>query len=170
VSGYFGRAKVLLTGPDLNRLIARYAPGQRMRFEGGCFLVGVSLPMGLGVQFVVVPQSGNDLVRFLIPFEQVRGDKTGGLVKMFAGSVWSLLRGFIEKQVQKALAEQRMEPDTIVLQKDQAGGKAGVAVLNLAKLNHWLLYQRMPEGLRIGVAGLRFEETAVEAELDIVQV
>ena len=58
----------------------------------GRLTIHTKLPIGMGVTLVAIPQSTPDTVTFSIPFDQIKGDRTGGMAKFIARVFWCCRR------------------------------------------------------------------------------
>ena len=161
-----GRAALGLGGDDLNLLF--HSLGQPVAFEQGCFRMHQKLPLGLGLTFVAVPQSSPGWLVLSIPFDHIRGDRTGGLASMLAGGLWKPLRGEIEKRARKQLAVYGLPLETIRVEGD-SGSKAGRVLIDLQAVNAWLMRRPPSNGLKFCLEDCRFSEYGVDLQLEVFQ-
>lgn len=164
-----GQCGISLHGDDLNRLLSTVQGLPPIKFQHGCFQVYVKLPMGFGATLVAIPHSSPGLVTFSVPFDQIRGDRSGGFAKMLAGGLWGPIRGFIEKQVRSTLGPMGFPADTLTVEQDRAdsGGKVGKLVLRIDSVNAWLLRQPPMNGFKGSLDSLWVTEDAVNVVLDV---
>lgn len=163
-----GEARLFLTGPDLNTLLALWGQSQ-VQFRSGCFQLTIRLPMGMGASLVVLPQSAQGQVHFLIPLDQVRGDKTGKMVSFLASSLWGTVRSQIEKKIRATLEQHGLPPQTLIFEADRTdrGGKVGVLVLRLELLNAWLLRLPPQQGFHFQVLSMSFFEEGLQCLAEV---
>ena len=164
---YLGRTALELAADDLNLLLARFA-GPNVAFEHGCFRLYQKLPLGLGLSFLAVPQSAPGWLVLSIPFDHIRGDRTGGLASMLAGGLWGPLLGEIEKRARKALVSQGLPVETIRVENDPSK-KAGRVVLDLQSVNAWLMARPPVQGLKCTLESCHFSEYGAQLALDVFQ-
>lgn len=161
MSASLGQFGLTLHERDLNALLS----GQGMAFKGGCFSLRTRLPMGLAVTLLAVPRSTPDSVIFSIPFDQIRGDKTGGMAGMLAGGLWGLIRPVIEKRIKKELNIRHIPEETVTMgQASEGKVKVGLVTLHLKPLNAWLMRQAPVQGLKVNLDAL----WATEDQLQLV--
>ncbi len=165
MNSYLGRSALGLSGDDLRLLLQHFGSGQ-IGFEYGCFKVHQKLPLGLGITFLAVPQSAPGWLIFNIPFEHIRGDRTGGLARMLAGGLWGPLRGEIEKRIRKELLAHGLPLETVRVEPD-SGQKAGRVVLDLQAINAWLMGRPPLQGMKLSIESCQFGEGGVELQLDV---
>lgn len=172
MSEHLGQCGLSLHGTDLNRLLANLHGVGPISFQHGCFEVYLKLPMGLGVTLVAIPSSSPKTVTFSIPFDQIRGDRTGGMARLLAGGLWGMIRPQIEKMIQRFLRDYGLPPETLVVEQERAehGGKVGKLVLRLQSVNAWLLRQPPVQGFHGTVDCMWVTETAVNIVLDVYRV
>lgn len=158
--GQFG---LTLHEHDLNTLLAP----QGMGFRGGCFSVRTRLPMGLGVTLVAVPRSTPEGLVLSIPFDQIRGDKTGGMAAMLAGGLWGVIRPVIEKRIKKELNARGIPEAAVSLgQAVEDKVKVGLVTVWLRPLNDWLWHQQV-SGLKVQLDALWATETGVQLVMGV---
>ena len=161
--GQFG---VTLHERDLNPLLA----GQGVAFKGGCFSVRTRLPMGLGVTLVAVPRSTPDSLVLSLPFDQIRGDKTGGMAAMLAGGLWGVIRPVIEKKIKKELNQRHIPEDAVSLgQATEGKVKVGLVTLHLKPLNAWLMRQPPVQGLKVQLDAIWVTEDQLQLVMGVFQ-
>jgi hypothetical protein len=165
MSSYLGRCALGLASDDLQLVLQRFAGGQ-VGFQHGCFQVHQKLPLGLGITFVAVPQSAPGWLLFNIPFEHIRGDRTGGLARMLAGGLWGPLRGEIEKRIRKELSAHGLPLETVRVEPD-SGQKAGRVAMDLQAVNAWLMSRPPMQGLKFSVESCQFGDLGVELQLEV---
>ncbi|MBN9414564.1 MAG: hypothetical protein J0I12_03955 [Candidatus Eremiobacteraeota bacterium] len=163
MTGSLGQFGLTLHESDLNTLLAP----QGMAFRGGCFHLRTKLAMGLGVSLVAVPRSSPEGLVFSIPFDQIRGDKTGGVAAMLAGGLWGVIRPVIEKRIKKELQVRGIPEEAVSLgQAVEDKVKVGLVTLRLRPLNEWLAVQEVA-GLRLHLDALWATETGVQLVLGV---
>jgi hypothetical protein len=168
VSKLLGQFGVALNQRDLNTLLATFASELGLVFKSGCFSLRTKLPMGLGVTLVAIPRSTPDSLIFSIPFDQIRGDKTGGMAAMLAGGLWGVIRPVIEKRIRSELSKRRIPEETVTLSQSQEGKvKIGQITLHLRPLNAWLLRQPPQAGFKLNVDAIWATEDELKVILDI---
>ncbi|MBX3166857.1 MAG: hypothetical protein KF760_05570 [Candidatus Eremiobacteraeota bacterium] len=166
MSKRLGQFGVTLHERDLNGLLAAHEAA----FKGGCFQLRTKLPMGLGVTLVAVPRSTPDSLVFSIPFDQIRGDKTGGMAAMLAGGLWGVIRPVIEKRLKKELNSRHIPEETVSLGQAAEGKvKVGLVTLHLKPLNAWLLRQPAVAGLKIQLDAVWATEDQLQLVLGVLQ-
>ena len=171
MSQYLGRLSASLHSRDLNAVLARLEGVGPISFQMGCFTTHVKLPIGLGITMVAIPQATADAIIFLIPFDQIRGDKTGGMARFLAGGLWGPVQSFLEKKIRKELVSRGLAPETVTLgQGVEAGTKVGKVLVHLRPLNAWLMGQPPVQGLKVSLASLWAEEQAVQILVDVFHV
>jgi hypothetical protein len=169
--GFLGQCGLSLAGSDLNQALTLLPDLPPVRFQSGCFTATLKLPMGFGATLVIVPQSAPGVVNFLVPFDQIRGDRTGGIARMIAGGLWGVIRPQIEKMVRKNLETHGLPLDTLTVEQERAegGGKVGRLVLRLQSLNAWLMRQAPVQGMKVTVDSAWVTEDTVNVILDVFQ-
>lgn len=166
MSKRLGQFGVTLHQRDLNGLLA----AQGAAFQSGCFSLRTKLPMGLGVTLVAVPRSTPDSMIFSIPFDQIRGDKTGGMAAMLAGGLWGVIRPVLEKRIKKELLARHMPEETVSLgQATEGKVKVGLVTLHLKPLNAWLSRQPTVAGLKVHLDAVWATEDQVQLVLGVLQ-
>lgn len=172
MSEHLGQCGVSLHGADLNRLLGQLRGVGPISFQLGCFNVHLKLPMGFGATLVAIPSSTRETVTFSIPFELIRGDRTGGMARMLAGGLWGVIRPQIEKTIQKALRDYGLPPDTVTVEQDrgQDGGKVGKLVVRLQSVNAWLLRQPALNGFKGTVESFWVTESEVNVIFDVYRL
>ncbi|MBS2040308.1 hypothetical protein JST97_35300 [bacterium] len=168
MSKLLGQFGVALNERDLNTLLATFAADLALVFKSGCFSLRTKLPMGLGVTLVAVARSTPDSLIFSIPFDQIRGDKTGGMAAMLAGGLWGLIRPVIEKRIRSELSKRHMPEETVSLSQSQEGKiKVGLVTLHLRPLNAWLMRQPPRQGFKVNVDAIWATEEQLNLILDV---
>ena len=168
MSRHVGQFGMSLQSSDMNTLLATFASDLGVIFKAGCLSVRTKLPMGLAVTLVAIPRSSPDSVVFSIPFDQIRGDKTGGMASMLAGGLWGLIKPFIEKRIKKELSTRQIPEETVTLSQATEGKvKVGQITLHLRPLNAWLLRQPPAQGFKVNLDSLWATEEHVNLILDI---
>lgn len=168
MSRLLGQCGVALSERDLNTLLATFASDLGLSFTSGCFSLRTRLPMGLGVQLVAVPRSTPDTLVLCIPFDQIRGDKTGGVAAMLAGGLWGVIRPVIEKRIRAELSKRHMPEETVSLSQSQEGkSKLGLVTLHLRPLNAWLMRQPPRQGFKVNVDAIWATEDQLSFILDV---
>ena len=168
MSRHVGQFGMSLQSSDINTLLATFASDLGMIFKAGCLSVRTKLPMGLAVTLVAIPRSSPDSVVFSIPFDQIRGDKTGGMASMLAGGLWGLIKPFIEKRIKKELSTRQIPEETVTLSQSTEGKvKVGQITLHLRPLNAWLLRQPPAHGFKVNLDSLWATEEHVNLILDV---
>lgn len=169
MSEYLGQCGLSLHSDDLNRVLQTLRGVPPIKFQHGCFQVHVKLPMGFGATLVAIPHSSPGLVTFSVPFDQIRGDRSGGFAKMLASGLWGPIRGQIEKAVRQALHQHGLPADTLTVEQDRAegGGKVGKLVLRIHSVNAWLMSQPPINGFKGSVDSMWVTEDAVNVILDV---
>jgi len=168
MSKHVGQFGMSLQSSDINALLATFAPDLGMVFKAGCLSLHTKLPMGLGVTLVAIPRSSPDGVVFSIPFDQIRGDKSGGMASMLAGGLWGLIRPFIEKRIKKELTARRIPEETVTLSQSTEGKvKVGQITLHLRPLNAWLIRQPPAQGFKVNLDSLWATEEHINLILDL---
>jgi hypothetical protein len=158
--GQFG---LTLHERDLNPLLAPHGAV----FQGGCFSLRTRLPMGLGVTLVAVPRATPEGLVLAVPFDQIRGDKTGGMAAMLAGGLWGVIRPVIEKKVKKELQARGIPEETVSLGQAVEGKvKVGLVHVYRAPLNTWLEGQDVA-GLRLQLDGLWATEETLQLVMGV---
>lgn len=166
MSKRLGQFGVTLHERDLNGLLAPHEAA----FQGGCFSLRTKLPMGLGVSLVAVPRSAADSLILTIPFDQIRGDKTGGMAAMLAGGLWGILRPVLEKRLKKELNARHIPEEAVSLgQAVEDKVKVGLVTLHLPPLNAWLLRQPAVAGLKVQLDAIWTTEEQVQLVLGVLQ-
>jgi len=132
------------------------------RYEGGCLTGRVKLPLG-AVNLVVVPAQQGDHVVLSIPFDQVRGDLTRGLMGPLVKMLWGVISDRVSKELAKVLGPQGLPPDTVTVEKR---GNVGTVSVSLMRVNQWLARQQVL-GLKPFVQGASFGEDGVRARLGL---
>lgn len=160
-----GRIYVAVSESDLNKVLARF-PEAQTHYAHGCFLVSRRLPLGFGATLVAVPsQQGHELL-IAVPFDQIRGDRTGGFAGTIAKTFWGMISGQVQKMADNELRKQGLPPETVIIQQTtlQDGSKGGLIRISLPHVNAWLRRQNQP--LRVQIARLHFTPQHVHADLD----
>lgn len=167
MSSSLGQFGLTLHERDLNALLV----GQGLAFKGGCFHLRTKLPMGLGVTLVAVPRSHPDSVVFSIPFDQIRGDKTGGMAAMLAGGLWGVIRPIVEKRIKKELNARHIPEETVTVgQATEGKVKVGLVTLHLKPLNAWLWRQPPVQGLKVNLDALWATEDQLQIVLGVFHI
>lgn len=149
-------------------MLARLQGVGPISFQVGCFTVHAKGMLGLGLTLVAIPHSTRDAVVLSIPFDQIKGDLTGGMAKFLAGGLWGVIKPQIESRVRKILATYGLPADTITVDQGTEGKtKVGKLVLSLQSLNAWLLRQAPVQGFKVTVAALWATEQGVNLVLDV---
>lgn len=172
MSQFLGQCGASLSEADLQLLIGRFAPDpEQVSFRGGCFHVALKLPMGFGVHFVAIPQAARDLVRLFIPLDQIRGDRTRGLIGMIAGGLWGMVSGKIEKEIGRTLAQHGLPAEAVSVEqtKDSAGNKVGCVDVHLPVINQWLAQRPGAAGLSLGIDVVWATESSLNAIFNVYQ-
>ena len=160
-----GRIDVAVSESDLNKLLARF-PEAQTTYTQGCFLVSRRLPLGFGATLVAIPsQRGNELL-IAVPFDQIRGDRTGGFAGTIAKTFWGMISGQVQKMADTEVRRQGLPPDTVLIQQTtlQDGSKGGLIRISLPHVNAWLRRQNQP--VRVQVTQLHFTPAAVHIALE----
>lgn len=166
MSKRLGQFGVTLHERDLNGLLAPHGAA----FQGGCFRVRTKLPMGLGVTLVAVPRSTTDSLIFSIPFDQIRGDKSGGMAAMLAGGLWGVLRPVLEKRLKKELNLRHIPEEAVSLGQAAEGKvKVGLVTVHLPQLNAWLGRQPAVAGLKVHLDAVWATEDQLQLVLGVLQ-
>jgi len=167
VNVHLGRAQLELQTLEINHLLARLE-GTRVSFQHGCFTVHSKLPMGLGVTFVAIPRSRGETLLFVIPLDQIRGDRTGGMAKFLAGGIWGLLQSHLEKTLRKRLLEQGLPLETLSLTHGVEGkSKVALLTVHLPLLNAWLMKPGPQQPLGVALAGAQFGSDSLTLVVDL---
>jgi hypothetical protein len=168
VSQYLGQCGASLQSRDVNALLATLQGVGPISFQLGCFTLHAKLPIGMGVTLVAIPHSSPDAVVFSIPFDQIRGDKTGGMAKFLAGGLWGAVQSFAEKKIRTRLTALGLPAETVTLGQGMDGKiKVGQATLHLKPLNAWLLRQPPVQGFKVNIDALWATEEGLHLILDV---
>ncbi|MBT9583778.1 hypothetical protein IV102_10545 [bacterium] len=168
MSQFLGQCGASLQSRDVNAALANLRGVGPISFQMGCFTIHTKLPIGMGVTLVAIPQSTPDTVTFSIPFDQIKGDRTGGMAKFIASSLWGTVQSFAEKKIRARLTALGLPADTVTLGQGLDGKtKVGKAVLHLKPLNAWLLRQPPIQGFKVTVDTLWATEDALNLILDV---
>ena len=151
--------QAFLSAPELN-LFLRDAEG--WRYEQGCLMGKVKLPIG-AVNLVVVPAQQGDFLVLSIPFDKVRGNITGGLLGSLVNMLWKVISDQVTKRVTKILAAQGLPADTVTLEKQKG---AGLIAVSLVRVNGWLARQQVLN-LKPFLQNVWFEPHGVRAQLGL---
>ncbi len=169
MSQFLGQCGTSLQSRDLNTLLAHFkAPAS---FQMGCFTVHVKLPIGMGITLVAIPRSTPEAVVFTVPFDQIRGDKSGGMAKFLAGGLWGVASPHIEKMARSKLTAYGLPPGTLTLGQGVEGKtKVGLATVHLKPLNAWLMAQAPVSGFKVSLDSVWAVEDALNLILDVFHV
>lgn len=169
MSQYLGQCGTSLTSRDLNTLLAHFkAPAS---FQMGCFTVHVKLPIGLGLTLVAIPRSTPESVVFSVPFEQIKGDKSGGMARFLAGGIWGVAAPHIEKNIRSKLAAHGLPAGTVTLGQGVEGKtKVGLVTLHTKPLNAWLLARPPMAGFKVTLDSAWATEEALNLTLGIFHI
>lgn len=152
-----------LTEAHLNRLLEK----ANVTYQEGCFVVHRKLPLGAASLVAVPTLEGRELALYL-PFDQIRGNLTGGLMGQLAKMLWGVLSDQVLKQVAPRLVAQGLPSDTVDLdQVTFQGKKAGRISLSLTRVNEWLARQNWVEPMRLAVDTLSFQAGSVAVCLEL---
>jgi hypothetical protein len=162
VTGYLGACQIWLESAEVNAFLEQLKGPTQLAFAQGCFHLHGKLPMGLGVNLLVVPAYRDQQVIFSIPFDQIRGDRSGGMAKFLAGGLWGLIRPYLEKTVRTILDKHQLPPHTLRIDQGQEGkSKVGLVVLDLMALNGWLLQRSSQQPVQATLEQVSFTENGL---------
>ena len=167
MSVFQGHCRISLAGEDCNRWLRRYP--EAPVFRSGCFTLHRDLPLGLGASLLIVPSFSPGFVVLNVPFDEIRGDRTGGIASGIANLFWGKIRDAILKNATRALMARGFSPDTlhVDLVTDRAGGKVGRILIDLERVNAWLARHWFGPGLRATIVGFQAHREALEVVLAI---
>jgi hypothetical protein len=155
--------KLSLAEGHLNRLLQ---PAGAI-YQEGCFVLHRKLPLGAASLVAVPTLEGNELV-LVLPFDQIRGDLTGGLMGQLAKMLWGVISDQVLKQAGPRLVAMGLPSDTLTVdQVSFQGKKAGRIGISLFRLNEWLARQKWVDPLHLSVEKLSFERSAVGVTLGL---
>jgi hypothetical protein len=162
-----GHCRLSLGGEDCNRLLQRIPDAPI--FRAGCFSLHRKLPLGFGATLVIVPTYSPGFIILNVPFDQIRGDRTGGIAATIANLLWSWIRDAVQKNLSQALVGQGCPPDTVCvdLSSDPGGQKVGRIIFDLDRLNAGLGRHWFGPGLRATVVGFQPRPESLEVVLAI---
>ena len=152
---FLGYSRISLGESDCNHLLARFGV-TGVVFRSGCFTVSRKLAMGLGATLVAVPSYSEGYVIVNIPFDQIKGDKTGGMAGTIANLFWGFIRDTIQKNLTNMFVRWGLPAQTVSVDqvKDSYGIKVGRIIFHLDHVNRWLAYKRPAPNLRVAVYSL----------------
>ncbi|MBI3927047.1 MAG: hypothetical protein HY319_16040 [Armatimonadetes bacterium] len=147
----------------MNRLL-KLVPEGSLTYRSGCFVGHFKLPLG-GATAVAVPALQGDKLVLSIPFREIRGDLTRGLLGPLVKGFW----GFISDKIQdiggRQLARAGLPPDTLAVGKARrSDGEVGTVTVCLTRVNQWLARQPT-RNLLVWLENLRFDPGHVQIDL-----
>jgi hypothetical protein len=170
MSAFLGYCRLSLGGSDCNRLLERFP--EAPSFRHGCFALRRKLPMGFGASLVIVPSFSPGFIVLHVPFDQIRGDRTGGIASTITNLFWGLIKDAVQKNLTRVLVDQGMPSDTVRVDQisDPGSGKVGRIVIDLDRVNAWLArYHQVGPGLRVAVHSFAAREESLDFTLAVWQ-
>ena len=168
MANFLGYCRVSLGEDDCNLLLARFGV-EGIAFRSGCFTISRKVAMGLGATLVAVPTSAPGFLIFNVPFDQIKGDRTGGFASTIANLGWGFIRDAIQKNLTRTIAGWGMSPQAVAVDQVQEprGGKVGRVIFQLDHLNHWLSFRPVAPGITVAVHEVAGSERSLDLTLAV---
>lgn len=132
-----------------------------LSYEGGCILVRRRVSIGMATAVVVPAQHGDELV-LNVPFDQIRGEITRGLLGPLVKALWNGVAETVRRNVAMKLHPLGFPGDTVRVDKERGGGRI---CISLSRVNWWLQSQ-WPE-LCPRIVSINFETHGMIVALEV---